>query len=219
VTTGQIQPHVIRVLIADDHFLVRDGLKVFLKNYADIEVIGEASDGKRAGELCADLQPDVVLMDLVMPVMDGTTAIRLIHQRDPRIRILALTSFQERRLVEEAVQAGAAGFLYKDCAPEDLAQAIRTIHAGRPALSPSATEALMQAVARPADPAPELSPRELEVLALVARGSTNAEIAKALTLSLSTVGFHISNIIGKLGAGNRTEAVSIARKYHLIPLE
>jgi two-component system, NarL family, response regulator LiaR len=209
----------IRVLIADDHLLVRDGLKVFLKNQADIEVVGEASDGKRAVELCTALEPDVVLMDLVMPVMDGTTAIKLIHQRDPRIRILALTSFQERRLVEEAVQAGAAGFLYKDCAPEELAQAIRTVHAGHAALSPSATEALMQAVARPAEPVPDLSPRELEVLALVARGATNAEIAKALTLSLSTVGFHISNIIGKLGASNRTEAVSISRRYHLIPPE
>jgi two-component system, NarL family, response regulator LiaR len=206
----------IRVLIADDHFLVRDGLKVFLKNHPDIAVVGEAADGKRAVELCATLQPDVVLMDLVMPVMDGTTAIKLLHQRDPRMRILALTSFQERRLVEEAIQAGAAGFLYKDCAPEELLQAIRTVHAGHAALSLSATEALMQAVARPAEPVPDLSPRELEVLALVAKGATNAEIAKTLTLSLSTVGFHISNIIGKLGASNRTEAVNIARRYRLI---
>jgi DNA-binding NarL/FixJ family response regulator len=214
-----ITANPIRVLIADDHFLVRDGLKVFLKNHRDIEVVGEAADGKRAVELCAALQPDVVLMDLVMPVMDGTTAIKLIHQRDPRIRILALTSFQERRLVEEAVQAGAAGFLYKDCAPEELVQAIRTVHAGHPSLSPSATEALMQAVARPAESVPDLSPRELEVLALVTKGATNAEIAKALMLSLSTVGFHISNIIGKLGASNRTQAVSIARRYRLIPPE
>ena len=130
------------------------GSKVFLKNHDDIEVVGEVADGKRAVELSAVLHPDVILMDLVMPVMDGTTAIRLIHQRDPQIRILALTSFQERRLVEEAIQAGAVGFLYKDCAPEELVEAIRTIHAGRPALSPSATEALMQAMARPAEPVP-----------------------------------------------------------------
>jgi two-component system, NarL family, response regulator LiaR len=212
-------PDSIRVLIADDHLLVRDGLKVFLKNYPDIEVVGEANNGKQALELSASLRLDVILMDLVMPVMDGTTATRLIHQRDPKMRILALTSFQERRLVEEAIQAGASGFLYKDCAPEELAQAIRTIHAGRPALSPGATEALMQAMARPAESVPELSPRELEVLALVAKGATNAEIAKFLTLSLSTVGFHISNIIGKVGASNRTEAVSIARRYRLIPAE
>lgn len=212
-------PDSIRVLIADDHLLVRDGLKVFLKNYPDIEVVGEATNGKQALELSASLRLDIILMDLVMPVMDGTTATRLIHQRDPKMRILALTSFQERRLVEEAIQAGASGFLYKDCAPEELAQAIRTIHAGRPALSPGATEALMQAMSRPAESVPELSPRELEVLALVAKGATNADIARTLTLSLSTVGFHISNIIGKLGASNRTEAVSIARRYRLIPKE
>jgi NarL family two-component system response regulator LiaR len=212
-------PKPIRVLIVDDHSLVRDGLKVFLKNYPEIQVIGEASEGQRGLELCGSEQPDVVLMDLVMPVMDGTTATKLIHQRYPRVHILALTSFQERRLVEEAVQAGAAGFLYKDCQPEELAQAIRAVHAGHAAMSLSATEALMYAVAHPAEPAPELSPRELEVLALVAKGATNAEIARTLSLSLSTVGFHISNIIGKLGASNRTEAVSIARRYRLIAAE
>jgi two-component system, NarL family, response regulator LiaR len=207
----------IRVVIADDHLVVRDGLKVFLANYPDIQVIGEAADGKRAVELCSALKPDVVLMDLVMPVMDGTTAAKLIHQRDPQIRVLALTSFQDRRLVEETIQAGAVGFLYKDCEPEELAQAIRDLYAGRPALAPSATEALLQAMTRPADPVPDLSEREREVLALVATGATNAEIARALSLSVSTVGFHISNILGKLGAGNRTEAVSLARKYQLIP--
>jgi NarL family two-component system response regulator LiaR len=207
------------VLLVDDHFLVRDGLKVFLSNFSDIEVVGEAENGKRALELCESLQPDVVLMDLVMPVIDGTTAIRLISQRYPRVRILALTSFQERRLVAEAVQAGAAGFLYKDCEPHELAEAIHRVHDGHGALSPSAAEALMAAVAHPAEPAPELSPRELEVLALVAKGATNAEIAKELILSNSTVGFHVSNIIGKLGANNRTEAVSIARTHHLIPTE
>ena len=133
--------------------------RVFLANYPDMQVVGEAADGKRALDLCGTLRPDIVVMDLVMPVMDGTTATRLIHVSYPEIRILALTSFQERRLVAEAVQAGASGFLYKDCAPEELAQAIRTIHSGHGALSPSATDALMQSVAHAVEPVPELSSR------------------------------------------------------------
>ena len=213
------EPNPIRVLIADDHLMVRDGLKVFLANHPDILVIGEAVNGQRAVELSSALKPDVVLMDLVMPVMDGTTATRLIHARDSQVRILALTSFQERHLVEEAVQAGAAGFLYKDCTPEELVQAIRNLSSGRPALSPLATEALMQTVAHPAELGPVLSKREREVLALVAKGASNAEIAQQLSLSLSTVNFHVGNILGKLGASNRTEAANLARKYQLIPPE
>jgi NarL family two-component system response regulator LiaR len=210
------EPAQIRVLIADDHLMVRDGLKVFLANYPDILVIGEVTNGSRALELCGQLQPDVVLMDLVMPMMDGTTATARIHQRYPRVRVLALTSFQERHLVEEAIRAGAAGFLYKDCKPEELVQAIRTLHGGRPALAPEATEALMQAVTRPQDLVPELTERERDVLALIARGASNADIAAELTLSLSTVGFQVGNILGKLGARNRTEAANLARKNRLI---
>ena len=209
----------IRVLIADDHLMVRDGLKVFLANYPDILVIGEAVNGKQAVELSSTLKPDIILMDLVMPVIDGTTATRMIHERDSQVRVLALTSFQERHLVEEAIQAGAVGFLYKDCTPEELVQAIRDLSSGRPALSRLATEALMQTVAHPAELGPDLSKREREVLALVAKGASNAEIAQQLSLSLSTINFHIGNILGKLGASNRTEAANLARKYQLIPSE
>ncbi len=211
------EPPPIRVLIADDHLMVRDGLKVFLANYPDILVIDEAVNGQRAVELSSTLKPHVILMDLVMPVMDGTTAIKMIHERDPHVRILALTSFQERHLVEEAIQAGAAGFLYKDCTPEELVEAIHALSSGRPALSPLATQALMQTVAHPEELGPDLSKREREVLALVAKGASNAEIAKQLSLSLSTVGFHVGNIFAKLRASNRTEAANLARKYQLIP--
>ncbi len=207
----------IRVLIVDDHPVVRDGLKIYLANHPDIEVAGEGANGMRAVELYAALEPDVVLMDLIMPVMDGTTATRLIRERYPQAHILALTSFQERHLVEEAIRAGAVGFLYKDCTPEELVQAIRTVLTGRPSLAPLATQALMQTVTDPAERRPDLSRREREVLVLVARGATNAEIAKLLVLSPSTVGFHIGNILAKLGASNRTEAVSLARKYQMIP--
>jgi NarL family two-component system response regulator LiaR len=203
----------IRVLIVDDHMMVRDGLKVFLANYPDILMVGEGETGMQAVELAAQLQPHVVLMDLIMPIMDGLTATRLIRQRQPQVQVLALTSFQERHLVEDAIQAGAIGFLYKDCAPEDLVGAIRSASAGRASLASQATQALIQTLTQPADLGSDLTPREREVLALMVSGAANAEISSQLSLSSSTVGFHVSNILAKLGASNRTEAVSLALKH------
>ena len=209
-------PLLIRVLIADDHHIIRDGLKVFLANQPDIKVVGEASNGRQALELSRELKPDIILMDLVMPVIDGTSAIKLVRKQDAQVRILALTSFTEKSLVQEAVQAGANGFLYKDCTPEELVSAIRNLSSGQPALSSLATQALMDSMAKPATPVPDLTKREIEVLTLVAKGATNTEIARQISLSTSTVGFHISNIFIKLGAGNRTEAANLGRKYRLI---
>jgi two-component system, NarL family, response regulator LiaR len=211
-----IESNPIRVLIIDDHLMVRDGLKVFLANHPDILVAGEGENGMQAVELAARLRPHVVLMDLIMPVMDGVTATRLIRQRQPEVQVLALTSFQERHLVQDAVQAGAIGFLYKDCAPEDLVAAIRATFAGHASLSSRAAEALMHAVTHPARLGADLTPRELEVLALMARGAGNSEISRQLSLSSSTVGFHVSNVLAKLGAANRTEAVSLALKHKLV---
>jgi two-component system, NarL family, response regulator LiaR len=209
----------ISVLIVDDHPVVRDGIKFLMANYPDIHVVGESRDGMEAVELVGELHPHVVLMDLMMPVMDGTTAIRLIRQRYPDVQILALTSFQERHLVQEAIQAGAMGFLYKDTEPQALVQAIRAIAAGQPSLAPQATRALMQSITQPAEPGGDLTPRERDVLALMVNGATNAEIARQMSLSLSTVGFHVGNILAKLGVSNRTEAVGLAVRYKLVDVE
>jgi two-component system, NarL family, response regulator LiaR len=209
----------IRVMIVDDHPVVRDGLRFFIANYPDIQIVGEGANGVQAVELCATLQPDVILMDLIMPVMDGATATRLIRERYPEVQVLALTSFQERYLVQDAIQAGAIGFLYKDSEPAALVKAVRAIFIGQPSLAPQATRVLMQSVTQPAQPGHDLTQREREVLALMVGGAANSEIARRLTLSSSTVGFHVSNILAKLEASNRTEAVSLALKYKLVPTE
>jgi two-component system, NarL family, response regulator LiaR len=210
---------LISVLIVDDHPVVRDGIKFFMANYPDIRVVGEGGDGMQAVQMAGELRPNVVLMDLMMPVMDGTTATRLIRQRYPEVQVLALTSFQERHLVQEAIQAGALGFLYKDTEPQALVQAVRAIAAGQPSLAPQATRALMQSVTQPAEPGGDLTQRERDVLGLMVKGATNAEIARQMSLSLSTVGFHVGNILMKLGASNRTEAVGLALRYKLVDAE
>jgi two-component system, NarL family, response regulator LiaR len=207
----------IKVLIVDDHRVVRDGLKFFLSNHPEIEVVGECANGMQAVERCAELEPQVILMDLFMPVMDGVTATRLIRARYPQVQVLALTSFQDQHLVKAAIQAGALGFLYKDVDPNTLVDAIISISDGLPSLSPLATRALMQDMTQPREPGHDLTQREREVLALMVSGASNAEIARELSLSFSTVGFHVSNILAKLGAANRTEAAGIALKYKLVP--
>jgi two-component system, NarL family, response regulator LiaR len=209
----------ISVLIVDDHPVVRDGIKFLMANYPDIHVVGEGGDGMEAVELAGELHPHVVLMDLMMPVMDGITAIRLIRQRYPDVQVLALTSFQERHLVQEAIQAGAIGFLYKDTEPQALVQAVRATAAGQPSLALQATRALMQSMTQRAEPGGDLTPRERDVLALMVNGATNAEIARQMSLSLSTVGFHVGNILTKLGVSNRTEAVGLAVRYKLVDAE
>ena len=208
----------IRLLIVDDHKVVRNGLRVFISLYDDLQVVGEAKNGRQALEQCATHRPDVVLMDMVMPVMDGSTATRLIREQFPEIQILALTSFDEEQLVHQAVEAGAVGFLYKDVEEQELIDAIRSAREGRPVLVPEAMKALMHRTARPVEASTiaPLTGREREVLSLVAQGMTNPQIAEQLVISTSTVQFHVHNILGKLGVGTRTEAVSIAIQSKLI---
>jgi NarL family two-component system response regulator LiaR len=208
----------IRLLIVDDHKVVRNGLQVFISLYDDIEVVGEARNGQQAVEQCATHQPDVVLMDMVMPVMDGPTATRLIREQFPKVQVVALTSFDEEEIVQRAIEAGAVGYLYKDVEEDELIDAIRSAREGRPVLAPEAMKALMDRTVAPVEsPAVEpLTKREREVLSLVAQGMTNPQIAEQLVISTSTVQFHVHNILGKLGVGTRTEAVAMAIQSKLI---
>jgi len=206
----------IRVLLVDDHAVVRSGLSFFLSTTDDIEVVGEAADGEQALRLCAQLHPDVVLMDMVMPGMDGFTAIQQVHQQQPAIRVLALTSFLDGAFVQRALQAGASGYLLKDVQARDLADAIRAAYAGRSTLAAEATQALIQTVAQPAQPGEPLSAREQEVLVRMVRGLSNGEIAAQLTISTNTVRHHVRNILAKLEVTNRTEAVHVAMQRGLV---
>lgn len=205
----------IRVLIVDDHRMVRDGLKVFLSIYDDIEVIAEALDGEEAVALCSQIQPDVILMDIMMPGMDGPTATARIRDACPDIQVLALTSFAEPDLVQRALDAGAIGYLLKDIRPEKLVQAIRDARSGRGTIDMAAAQALMERNRQPAV-GYDLTPREREVLALLAAGKTNKEIAENLTISAGTVRLHVSNVLSKLEASNRTEAAALALQHNLV---
>lgn len=207
----------IRVLLVDDHAVVRSGLGAFLTAFDDLELAGEASSGERAITLCQQVQPDVVLMDLVMPGMDGATTTRKIREQNPQIQVIALTSFKEQELVQGALQAGAIGYLLKDISAAELANAIRAAHTGKPTLAPEAAQALIQATRSPAkNPGFDLTEREREVLSLIVQGLSNQQIAEKLIVSLSTAKFHVSSILSKLGAASRTEAVSIALRQNLV---
>lgn len=208
--------HPIRVLIVDDHGVVRSGLSDFLMVYDDLELVGEANGGRAAVELCLRLQPDVVLMDMVMPDMDGAAATHAIRAQCPSIQVIALTSFREEELVNAALKAGAIGYLLKNVTADELAAAIRSAVVGRPTLAPEATLALMHTATAPQSPGYDLTEREREVLALMANGLNNGQIAERLIVSLSTVKYHVSNIISKLGAANRTEAATLAIQHHLV---
>ena len=206
----------IRVMIVDDHAVVRSGLAAFLMAYEDLELVAEADGGREAVRLCQEVEPDVVVMDLVMPGMDGAAATRAIRKARPETQVIALTSFREEELVQNALKAGALSYLLKDVSADDLADAIRAAHAGRPTLAPEATEALIHAATQPKTPDYGLTPREREVLVLMAEGLHNPEIAERLVVSRSTVKFHVSSILGKLGASSRTEAVAQAIQEGLI---
>jgi NarL family two-component system response regulator LiaR len=208
----------IRVLLVDDHAMLRRGLSFFLKGYDDLELVGEASSGQQAIAHCAQVETDVVLMDMVMPDMDGAEATRLIRQQNPDIQVIALTSFQEEDLIQRALQAGAIGYLLKNVSAEDLSQAIREAHAGRSTLAPEATEALIQATRKRVSQADYgLTEREREVLALMAEGLSNNEIAERLVISVATAKFHVHGILRKLGVSSRTEAVALAWQQNLVP--
>src|SRR5262245_53357930 len=206
----------IRIMIAEDQRIVREGLIALLEDEQDMTIVGEAADGQAAVDLFARLQPDIVLMDLQMPVIDGPEATRRIREQAPDARILVLTTYATDEFIFKALRAGARGYLLKDASADELLAAIRAVAQGRTLLAPAVAERLVAGVR---DRAPEpLTPREREVLTLLGQGRSNSEIANALTIAPRTVKVHVQNILGKLGAGNRTEAVSIAVRQQLISL-
>ena len=207
----------IRIMIVDDHDMVRSGLSVFLETCDDLELVCEASNGEEAVRLCTEHRPDVILMDLIMPgEMDGVATIRVIKQTFPDIQIIALTSFKEKELVHEALQAGAIGYLLKNISIDELSDAVRNAYYGKSTLAPEATRALIEAATQPPSLGHDLTEREVEVLALMIEGLNNREIADRLTISRSTVKNHVSNILSKLEANSRTEAATLAVQHRLV---
>jgi NarL family two-component system response regulator LiaR len=206
----------IRVIVVDDHEVVRSGIEYSLMAVTDIELVGTADKGSDAVRLCQDLQPDVVLMDMMMPEMDGVSATRALLKHCPRTQVIVLTSFQEGSLVQRALQAGATSYLLKDVGMEELAAAIRSAAAGQGILAPEAAKALADISAEPEPLGFDLTEREREVLSLIVDGKSNADISEILTISLSTARFHVSAILSKLRATNRAEAAALAVKHRLV---
>ena len=206
----------ILVLLVDDHDMVRIGLKTVLSASDDMTLVGEASNGEEAIQLCERFQPQVVLMDLLMPKMDGVAATEVIHKRWPQIHIIALTSFKEKEYVEGVLKAGALRYLLKNVSAEELSIAIRRAVAGQPSLAPEAAQVLIQKVNEPAKPGDDMTDREREILVLMVEGLSNSEIAGRLVISRSTVNFHVGNILSKLNVTSRTQAVALALRDHLV---
>lgn len=207
---------LVRTVIVDDHPVVRRGIAFALGAFDDICVVAEAGTGEEAVKLCGQHRPDVVVMDMIMPGMDGSIATRKIKELSPTTQVLVLTSFHEAQLVREALKAGAIGYLLKDVAIDELAQAVRNASRGQSTLHRAATQALIQTQTSRPELMEELTERQREVLALVVQGRSNQEIARQLYLGLSTVRFHVSAILAKLGAANRAEAAAMAVKHNLL---
>jgi NarL family two-component system response regulator LiaR len=206
----------IRVMVVDDHTVVRSGLAAFLLTYDELELVAEAGNGEEAVRKCVELAPDVVLMDLMMPGMNGAEATRAIRQKCPDTQVIALTSFKEDDLMQKTLQAGAIGYLFKNVSAEELVVAIRNANQGKPTLAPEAAQALIHAVTQPQQVGFDLTEREREVLALMVKGQNNPQIAEHLVISRSTVKVHVSSILSKLGVSSRTEAVALALQHHLV---
>ncbi len=208
----------IRVMLVDDHNVVRSGLATFLRAYDDLELVGEAKNGLEALNLCHQKKPDVILMDLMMPEMDGIAATRAILADYPEIKIIAMTSFEEEELVQGVLAAGAISYLLKNVTSDELAKAIREAVSGRSTLSPEAARVLVQATRPTKQPLFDLTEREREVLNLVVQGHSNQQIAEALVISLATVKAHISSILSKLQVSSRAEAIAYAIKHKIVSL-
>jgi len=215
MTNSPAQP--IRVMLVDDHTMVRRGLATILKVFDDLQLVGEAENGVNAVQLAAEVLPDVILMDMSMPEMDGASATHAIRQQFPQIQVLALTSFKEGKVIQKALEAGAIGYLLKDVSADELVRAIRAAYAGRATLSPEAAQALVETASLPPAPGLDLTEREREVLTLMIEGLNNTQIAGRLTVSPSTIKSHVSNILAKLGVASRTEAVTLALRHNIVP--
>ena len=216
--TGPQASQTIRVMLVDDHNVVRSGLATFLKAYDDLELVGEARNGVEAVNLCHRYKPDVILMDLMMPEMDGIAATRAILADCPEIKIVAMTSFEEEELVQGVLAAGAISYLLKNVTSDELAAAIRAASLGKSTLSPEAARVLVQATRPTKQPWLELTEREVQVLNLVVQGQSNRQIADAMFISVATVKAHISNILSKLQVSSRTEAIAYAIKHKIVSL-
>jgi DNA-binding NarL/FixJ family response regulator len=208
----------IRILVADDHPVVRDGLVAILSTQPDFQVVGEAATGQEVVQQVAALKPEVLLLDLEMPELDGVEALKQLQATNAQVRAIVFTAFDTDERILGAVQAGAQGYLLKGAPREELFNAVRVVHAGGSLLQPVVASKLLQRVRQPTTEVEALTPREQEVLELMARGLQNKEIAAALAISQRTVKFHVSSIMGKLGAGNRTEAVAMAAQQGLVDL-
>jgi NarL family two-component system response regulator LiaR len=206
----------IRVVIVDDHAVVRSGLSAFLMSFDDLELAGEAGSGEEGLRIARQLEPDVILMDMVMPEMDGAEATLAIREELPEVQVIALTSFKDEDLVRRAMEAGAIGYLLKDTTADELADAIRAAIHGEPTLAREAAEVLIRAATRKPQVGHDLTPREREVLALMTEGFSNPDIAERLVVSRSTVKFHVSSILSKLGVSSRTEAVALTLQNKIL---
>jgi two-component system, NarL family, response regulator LiaR len=211
-----MKKRIIRVIIADDHIMVRSGLRFFLLAFEDLKLVGEAANGEEAIRICNQEEPDVVLMDMVMPVMDGVCATTKLHARFPHIKVIGLTTFTEPEMIQKMVNAGAKSFLLKSVPATELAQAIRDVYYGKSIISPEIQELLKgRRTSSPSESKYSLSKREKEVLSGIMRGLSNSEIASELVISLSTTKFHVSSILSRLNVSNRAEAVALALREGL----